>query len=154
MRTMMMALMLALLVPMAVSAQQRPRAERGGDATKSPIERLLENAALLELTAEQTRALGEIQAELEAKNAPIVEQMRASFGGAGERKRGEGRQELSQEERAQLQQRREQARTLTAQIRENTLASVERATALLSEAQREQARSLFQERRGRRGPRG
>ncbi|HEY8468401.1 MAG TPA: Spy/CpxP family protein refolding chaperone [Longimicrobiales bacterium] len=121
---------------------------------------LLNLAEQLELTEEQKAQIEKIRAELQEKNRPLMEQVRAIVGEPdsaaqrGERaRRGPRMQRLTPEQR-------EQVRPLFEQMRENQRAAHEQVMALLTPEQKEKLEKLRAEQaerwreRGLRGERG
>ena len=75
MRKMMMAVAAMLVVPTAVSAQGQRQGGGRGMMAPNPIEVVIEHAADLKLTEDQTHKLHTLHEELVAKNRPIMEEM-------------------------------------------------------------------------------
>jgi len=141
----------------AVAQTPRARQERPAQQDGRFGPGLLNLAEQLELTEEQKAQIEKIRAELQEKNRPLVEQIRAIVGEPdsaaqrGERARGgRGMQRLTAEQR-------EQVRPLFEQMRENQRAAHERMMALLTPEQKEKLEKLRAEQAERwreRGPRG
>jgi Spy/CpxP family protein refolding chaperone len=175
---------LALVVIVAAAPldadAQTPRAPGGQEAAvRGPgqpagVGRLLErHRAELDLTADQVAQLQAIRSGLQQRNAPLVEQLRAS--GAwqeradaarrGERARPGARARGGAEARRGEQARGarrlpEELRPVAQQLRQNNRAAMQEARAVLTDEQTTRLRELAQQRRaearanrGARGPR-
>ena len=94
----------------------------------SSIAFLLEKAEDLSLTSEQTEQLTALQAEIEERNAPLLEKL-SEIRGSGDR---------------------EGMRSVMMELREGDREAVEKAMPLLEASQQEQAKALLQERRANR----
>jgi Spy/CpxP family protein refolding chaperone len=152
----------------------RDRRGPGGPGMGSPVQRLISQRERLELTDAQVQRLEGIQRDLQARNAPLHQQLQAIFperaqrgprpdGAApqGERRarpdsaqrradragrRGD-RPQLTEAQRQQMQQRRAQAEPVMAQLRQNTEAALTQARSVLTAEQQTQVRQ-WSERRG------
>lgn len=107
--------------PLALEAQT-PRAERGQAGVRAggvgnPAERVLQHREVLNLTADQVRQLEQLQARFAAENQPLLDQVRAVRPEFGQREARQGMrprgmrpraERLTEEQRDQLRQRREQ----------------------------------------------
>lgn len=136
------------VAPLAAEAQVRPGAQhQQGERPLAPFALILEERAQLGLTAEQVARIEAIQQRLQAQNAPLLEQLRAS--GAWEGMRGTVmRPEQRERMRQQMQERQrnltpEQREQMRRQMRERMQ---DRQRALRPE-QREEMRQRMQERR-------
>jgi hypothetical protein len=125
----------ALTLPAAANAQAHPPGhdrmdERGWFGRGAmPAARIIELREELALTAEQVERINGIQEQLREQNGPLLEQLAAA------RQEMQGRRQLTDEERARMQQRREAMRDSM------------RSRASMSAEQREQMRAQMQERR-------
>lgn len=183
MRILGLALVVAVTAVPAVVEAQAPGAEqrqeravraRGGF---SPVERLVERRADLGLSAEQVARLQDIEARLQQRNAPLVEQLRASGAWGERRQRAERGPRAESERRAPREAREaraergerargarqmpEELRPAARQLRENRRAAMEEIRAVLTDDQQaslrreaEQRRGEARGNRGSRGPRG
>jgi Spy/CpxP family protein refolding chaperone len=145
-----------------------------GPGGGSPVQRLLSQRERLKLTDAQVQRLQAIDRDLQARNAPLQQQLAAIFPerarraeGAraqGERRarpdsaqrgerRGRGergdRPQLTEAQRQQMQQRRTQAEPVMQQLRQNREAALTQARAVLTAEQQAQV-SQWMERRGER----
>lgn len=101
---------------------------------------LLANADELGLSETQLTQLEAIQRQLQELNAPLLEQV----GGGRALRRGDGAAAPpTPQERENMQGSRDEMNPVMQQLRENTLAAMEQAQAVLSAEQREQARELL-----------
>lgn len=135
-----------------------------------PVQRILAQRQQLGLTANQVARLEAIQRDLQARNAPLHQQLEGLFPERGERgERGEGgrgeRPQLTAEQRQQMQQRREQAEPIMQRLRASHEQALAQVREVLSDQQEAQVRQWLErredhggrgERRGRGGeqPRG
>ncbi|HYW12063.1 MAG TPA: hypothetical protein VE871_08900 [Longimicrobium sp.] len=151
------------------------RGQRGGPGMGSPVQRMISQRERLKLTDAQVQRLEGIQRDLQARNAPLHQQLQAIFperaqraaarpDGArpqGERRarpdsaqrradragrRGD-RPQRTEAQRQQMQQRRAQAEPVMAQLRQNTEAALTQARSVLTAEQQAQVRQ-WSERRG------
>jgi Spy/CpxP family protein refolding chaperone len=121
-----MAVLAAIAVaPMALEAQTPRTGQERATRTpgQAPLARVLQHRAELGLTADQVNRLESIQQRLQAQNAPLLEQLRAS--GAWPRSGTEARErrQLTPEQREQMRQRsqnltEEEREALREQLRE------------------------------------
>ena len=191
--------------PVAASAQTTPppagqreqvregrgelRGPRPGQAGPgpSPVQGLLRQREQLGLTAQQVSRLEAIDRDLQARNAPLHQQLtalmprRGEQGQDGARPRGprgerpEGarpqgerrarpdsaaraqrraeRPQLTDAQRQQMRQRREQAQPIVQQLRANTEQALTQARAVLTAEQQQKVQQRMDERRARQGDR-
>lgn len=181
-----LALVAALaIVPLSVDAQTPRGAERAQQSVRmqgqAPLALLLEQRAELGLTAEQVSRLEAIQEEVRQKNAPLMDQMRASGAFPGGQRMRQRAEAMTPEQRGamreQMRERRaagaagqraergrpmqgqrqlpEELRPLMQQIQQNNRAALEQVRAVLTVEQQARARQLVEQRRGEpRGTRG
>jgi Spy/CpxP family protein refolding chaperone len=173
----------AALVAAPVAAQAQtapPAAEQGQHAREgrrgelrgqrgpggSPVARLLAQRQRLSLTDAQVQRLQAIDRGLQARNAPLQQQLAALFperadrpqgdrAQRGDRARGERRAErpqLTEAQRQQMQQRRAQAEPIMQQLRQNGDSALAQARTVLTAQQQAQVQQML-ERRGDRGER-
>jgi ribonuclease E len=142
-----------------------------GPGGGSPVQRMLSQRERLKLTDAQVQRLQAIDRDLQARNAPLQQQLasifperaqRAAAGAQGERRarpdgarRGERRQrgerpQLTEAQRQQMQQRRAQAEPVMQQLRQNGEAALTQARSVLTAEQQAQV-NQWMERRGERG---
>jgi Spy/CpxP family protein refolding chaperone len=156
--------------------QEAPQGGGGGRAARmmrlrNPFAGLLTLRDTLGLSADQVSRLKQLQAELKAKNQPLLAQLRAATGRDGSvaqelkgltpEQRRAWLRELREQRRAKLAamspeerdslraQRRaklEELKPVLEQMRSNTKAAVEQARAVLTPEQRSQLQALRQER--------
>ncbi|WP_420129281.1 hypothetical protein [Longimicrobium sp.] len=151
-----------------------PREGRGGPG-RSPVQRLLRQREQLGLTAQQVSRLEAIDRDLQARNAPLVQQLTAlrpdrGQGADGARARGERRArpdsaaraerrqrgerpQLTAEQRQQMEQRRAQAQPIMQQLRANGEQALTQARAVLTAEQQQKIQQRMDERRERQGDR-
>jgi Spy/CpxP family protein refolding chaperone len=132
-----------MLVPSVLLAQVAGRqgGRRGGPEAlqRNVIEIIIQKKAELSLTAEQVAQLEPIGKKLDEDNKPVVETLA--------KLRGTGMRDLTDEQRAEL-------RTQMETLRENRMAALEQANAVLSSDQQAKLREVLrQQMRGRGGPR-
>ncbi|MFB1480927.1 Spy/CpxP family protein refolding chaperone [Corallococcus sp. RDP092CA] len=113
---------------------------------KSPVQVLVDHRQDLALTDTQVASLGRIQASLDAKNAPLKQSLEALRPPAPPDRDTQGTPS------AQDQANHEQARGLFEQLRANDLAAYQEAEAVLTDAQKAQARTLLESERRAHGP--
>jgi Spy/CpxP family protein refolding chaperone len=142
-----------------------------GPGGGSPVQRLLSQRERLKLTDAQVQRLQAIDRDLQARNAPLQQQLASIFperaerarGAEGARPRGERRArpdgerrqrgerpQLTDAQRQQMQQRRAQAEPVMQQLRQNSEAALTEARAVLTAEQQAQV-NQWRERRGERG---
>jgi ribonuclease E len=143
-----------------------------GPGGGSPVQRMLSQRERLKLTDAQVQRLQAIDRDLQARNAPLQQQLASIFperaqraaaaGAQGERRarpdgarRGERRQrgerpQLTEAQRQQMQQRRAQAEPVMQQLRQNRDAALTQARSVLTAEQQAQV-NQWMERRGERG---
>lgn len=151
-----------------------PRDGRGGPG-RNPIQGLLRQREQLGLTAQQVSRLEAIDRDLQARNAPLHQQLQAlrpdrgqgpnAARGRGERRarpdsaaRAERRQRgerprLTEAQRQQMEQRRAQAQPILQQLRANTEQALTQARGVLTAEQQQKVQQRMQERRERQGER-
>jgi hypothetical protein len=129
-----------------------------GMRAQNPGALLLERRAELGLTADQVRQIEAIQARVQQQNTARIEQLRAARGDSPERNFRDMSADERQQLRAQMRERMEKLQPLRQQLRETNRAAGQEIHALLTDAQREQLRTLRREQmrefRGQRGERG
>jgi hypothetical protein len=129
-----------------------------GIRAQNPGALLLERRAELGLTADQVRQIEAIQARVQQQNAARIEQLRAAHADRPERNFRDMSAEERQQLRAQMRERMEELQPLRQALRETNRAAGQELHALLTDAQREQLRTLRREQmrefRGQRGERG
>ena len=185
-----------LAAPVSAAAQTAPPAAAQGEHARegrrggpgdvrghggpggSPVQGILRQRERLQLTADQVSRLEAIDRDLQARTAPLREQLTAIFperaqradgpngerrggarGGRGERRedgrgaRGPGRDrpQLTAEQRQQMEQRRTQAQPIMEQLRQQGEQAMTQAGAVLTPQQQEQLRARGEGRDGRRG---
>lgn len=140
-----LSVLTALTLPVAVDAQAHPREHgrmgepmRSGPGTARAA-RIIELREELGLTADQVERISSIEEQLREQNRPLLEQLAAA-----RQEMRAGRLQLTDEERAQLEQRREAMRD-SMRSREALPDSVRGAP--MTAEQREQMRARMQERR-------
>jgi Spy/CpxP family protein refolding chaperone len=151
--------------PVAVEAQT-PRGERGafagpfgarGMATANPAARVLQHREALGLSLDQVRQLQQIEARIEQRNQPLIDQLQALRPAAGgqlrqqmqERMRQHGAQ-VTPEQRAELQAHREAMRQATpeqrAELQQQMQERMRQHGAQITPDQRAELRQQMQER--------
>lgn len=137
--------------------QRGARAMRGGD----PVQRVLQLQAELGLTEAQVAQLRSIQSDLQARNQPLRERMRAAMGEERAGMRGMGamtpeqrearreamRQMTPEQRRAMMEAQREQMRTRREEMRQRSPEEREQARAE-RQARMQQMRPLMEQMRG------
>lgn len=137
--------------------QRGERSMRGGD----PVQRVLQLQAELGLTEAQVAQLRQIQSQLEARNEPLREQMRAAMGEERGGMRGMGamtpeqrearreamRQMTPEQRRAMMEAQREQMRARREEMRQRSPEEREQARAE-RQARMQQMRPLMEQMRG------
>ncbi len=145
----MMPLVLVLAVPLLAGAQG-PRGP-GGAQGKPPssLELLLKNQQELALTAEQVALLEELQAALDQKNAPLLEELktlrppRPSGPPPSDTERMNGPPPNSEAMRERMQQ----IEPIVTELRANDDAAYQEAEKLLSDTQKARGRELITQER-------
>lgn len=148
-------MMLAFPVVACAQDAQAQRGSGGGEMMRrrppSSLELLMENRETLALTPEQVGQVSELQAALEEKNAPLLEQLEALRPprpprGDGSRA-GNGPPAGEPPDAAAMQARRQQVEPLFQAVRANDDAAYAQAEAVLSDAQKTKARALISQAR-------
>lgn len=162
--------------PPAAQGEQAREGHRGhargqhGPGMGGPVQRMLAQRERLNLTDAQVQRLEGIQRDLQARNEPLVQQLRAAFPERAEgarrgerrarpdsaqraerRERGE-RPRMTEAQRQQMQARRAQVQPVMQQLRQNTQAAFTQARAVLTAEQQAQV-NQWMEHRGERGER-
>lgn len=128
--------------PVALEAQtpQPGQEQVTRPSGQAPLARVLQHRAELGLTTDQVTRLEGIQQRLQAQNAPLLEQLRAS--GAGQRAEGAARErrQLTPEQREQMRERmqnmtEEERRALREQMRQRRQQGERRAPGARGERQ-------------------
>jgi hypothetical protein len=145
----MMPLVVALAFPVLACAQDA-QAQRGSGGREmgprrppSSLELLLEHRETLALTPEQVGQVSELQEALEAKNAPLMEQLKAlrpprpHGPPPGDRPRG------TPPDAAAMREKMQQAEPLFSEVRANDEAAYAQAEQVLSDTQKARARELI-----------
>lgn len=149
MRSAPLLLMALLLAPFPLVAQTggtSPPAVEAKAQKRGPIEALLEHREALRLSGEQVARLTQIDAQMRERNRPLVEQlvrMRREIRG------DTPRSALTPEQRAEQRQRLEVARPLMEQIRQNNHEAMRQVGEVLNEEQKQQVRTMLENRRDR-----
>jgi cytochrome c556 len=136
----------ALTLPVAADAQARPPGQgrmgehMGSGPGTMPAARIIELREELGLTADQVERISGIQEQLRERNGPLLEQLAAA-----RQEMQADRRQLTDEERAQMQERREAMRD-SMRSRE-ALPDSMRGRAPMTAEQRQQMRAQMQERR-------
>ena len=136
----------ALTLPVAADAQAHPPGHgRMGEQMRSgpgtvPAARIIELREELGLTADQVERISGIQEQLREQNGPLLEQLSAA-----RQEMQASRRQLTDEERAQLVQRREAMRD--SMRSRQALPDSMRGRAPMTAERREQMRARMQERR-------
>lgn len=128
------------------------RGQRGPGMGGGPLQRILAQRERLNLTDAQVQRLEGIQRDLQARNEPLVQQLRAAFPERADGARRGERPRMTEAQRQQMQQRRAQMQPVMQQLRENTQAAFTQARAVLTAEQQAQV-NQWRERRGERGDR-
>lgn len=173
--------------PAAQDQQARERGDRGPRQARgergqargqrgpggSPVQRLIAQRERLALTDAQVQRLQAIDRDLQARNAPLQQQLAGLFPqraqrAAGTRVQGErrarpdsaqraerraARPQLTEQQRQQMQQRRQQAQPLVQQMRQNGEAALTQARSVLTAQQQRQVQQMLERRGGERGER-
>ncbi len=135
-----MLLAAALLVPVALSAQQQPgQAPRGRMMMRNAAAIAIEHKADLGLSDEIVGKLQAIDKQVQDKNAPLVQKMRDAM-------QGGGFQNMTDEQRQQMQ-------TVRQQLRDNNQAARADVEKLLTPEQVQKLGDLIQQEMPQRGPR-
>jgi len=164
--------------PPAAHGEHARAGERGAfrGPGGNPVRRLLAQRERLSLTDAQVQRLEAIDRDLQARNAPLRQQMASLFperAQRGERPRGarpQGerrvrpdsarraerraqRPQPTEEQRQRMQQRRQQMEPIVQQLRQNAEAALTQARGVLTAEQQQQVQRLMEQRRGERGER-
>jgi len=136
------AVLLGTSVPALEAQDRRAHPPREGSGW------LLENRAALGLSEAQVVRLEEIARQLEARNRPLLAELRAAGIPLGPQ-----RSEMSEEERRELRARLQQYRPTLMQLRQNTHAAMRDARAVLTREQLQRTRELMRAREEAKGAR-
>jgi hypothetical protein len=145
----MMPLVLALAVPLLAGAQgpQGP----GGAPGKPPssLELLLKNQQELALTAEQVAQVGELQAVLEQKNAPLLAELETLRPPrpSGPPPSGTERMNGPPPNSEAMRERMQQVEPIITELRANDDAAYQEAEKLLNDTQKARAQELITQER-------
>ncbi|MDY7230094.1 Spy/CpxP family protein refolding chaperone [Hyalangium rubrum] len=144
-----MPLVLVLVVPLLAGAQGPHGPGGGRGKPPSSLELLLKNPQELALTAEQVAQLEALQAALEQKNAPIVEQLEALRPPrpSGPPPSDTERMNRPPPDFEAMRERMQQLEPLITELRANDAAFYQEAEKLLSDSQKARAQELITQER-------